>query len=77
MSVSRRGFLRGATAAAAAFLGQPRICSSETRRFVNPLKIPALLEGAPGAEGKLYELSIAAGRSEFLPGYFDTNTRSK
>lgn len=68
MSVSRRSFLRGATAAAATFLGQPQIRASETRRFVNPLKIPALLEGAPGAGGKLYELSIAAGKSEFLPG---------
>jgi blue copper oxidase len=68
MSVSRRGFLGGATAAAATFLVQPRMRASETRRFVNPLKIPPLLEGAPEAAGKLYELRIAAGNSEFLPG---------
>jgi hypothetical protein len=58
----------GATAATATILGLPQICASETGRFANPLKIPALLEGAPGAEGKIYDLSVAAGKSEFLPG---------
>jgi FtsP/CotA-like multicopper oxidase with cupredoxin domain len=69
MVISRRNFLKGTTAAATAtFLSQPQIHAAETGHFANPLKIPALLEGAPGAEGKIYDLSVAAGKSEFLPG---------
>jgi blue copper oxidase len=68
MMISRRDFVSGTTAATAAFFSQSRILASENGRFPNPLKIPALLEGTPGANGKIYELSAAAGKSEFLPG---------
>ena len=50
--VSRRDFLVGTTAATAALFSQPRLLAAETERFPNPLKIPALLEGTPGAERK-------------------------
>ncbi len=66
--ISRRDFVRGMTAATATFLGLPRVRASESERFANPLKIPALLEGTAGADGKIYELGVAAGKSEFLPG---------
>jgi len=61
--------LRGATAAAAAnFLVQPRLFASETGRFLTPLKVPPLLESTAASEGKTFDLSVAAGNSEFLPG---------
>jgi FtsP/CotA-like multicopper oxidase with cupredoxin domain len=68
MTISRRVLLRGATAAAATFFAQPRLSASETRRVVSPLRIPPLLEPTGGPEGKTFELSLAAGRTEFLPG---------
>lgn len=68
MMISRRDFLLGTTAATATFISRPRILAAETGRFPNPLKIPALLEGTPGANGNIYELSAVAGKSEFLPG---------
>jgi len=68
MTISRRTLLQGATAAAATFFVQPRLSASEAGRFVNPLKIPPLLESTAGPVGKTFELSVAAGRSEFLPG---------
>ena len=37
-------------------------------RFVNPLKIPPLIEGAPGEDGKIYDLTVASGKSEFFQG---------
>ena len=66
--ISRRGILLGATAAGAALLtaSQPGLTSAG--RFVNPLKVPPLLEGASGADGKIYELSVASGKSEFRSG---------
>lgn len=66
--ISRRGILWGATAASAAILCRQSVGSAEAGRFVNPLKIPALLEGTPGSGGKIYDLSVASGKSEFLPG---------
>jgi FtsP/CotA-like multicopper oxidase with cupredoxin domain len=68
MTISRRSLLRGATTAAAAFLSQPRLFALETGRFANPLKIPSLLEGAPGVDSKTYELNVAAAKSEFFAG---------
>ncbi len=68
MMVSRREFVVGTTAATAALFSQPRLLAADTGRFPNPLKIPALLEGTPGARGKIFELSAGAGKSEFLPG---------
>jgi bilirubin oxidase len=68
MTISRRAALRGATAAAATFLVQPRLSASETGRFATPVKIPPLLEGTSGREGKVFDLGIAPGKSEFLPG---------
>jgi blue copper oxidase len=67
MTISRRAALRGATAAAATFLVQP-LSASETGRFATPVKIPPLLEGTSGREGKVFDLGIAPGKSEFLPG---------
>ena len=66
--VSRRDFLAGTTAATAALFGQRRLFAAEAERFPNPLKIPTLLEGTPGAGGKIFELNAQAGKSEFLPG---------
>jgi blue copper oxidase len=68
MTISRRGFVGGAAAGAAAYFAPRRLFASEAGRFVNPLKIPPLLEGTTGPDGKAFELSVAAGRSEFLPG---------
>src|SRR5262245_7092533 len=69
MAISRRVFLRsGAAAGAATFLAGPRLFASEAGRFANPLKIPPLLEGAATQEGKIYGLTVGAGRSQFLPG---------
>lgn len=68
MTISRRGFVGGVAAGAAAYLTQRRLFASEAGRFVNPLKVPPLLEGTAGPDGKAFELSVAAGRSEFLPG---------
>lgn len=68
MMISRRGILLSATAAGAALLMASRPGSAAAGRFVNPLRVPPLLEGAAGADGKIYELSVASGKSEFLPG---------
>ena len=68
MMVSRRDFLVGTTAATAAFFSQPRLLAAEPERFPSPLKIPALLEGTSGANGKVFELSAGAGKSQFLAG---------
>ena len=68
MTISRRIFLRGATAGAASFLAHAKVFASEAQRFVNPLKIPPLLESTATPEGKTFELAAAAGKSEFLPG---------
>src|SRR5512143_1195395 len=66
--VSRRDFLAGTTAATAVLFSHRRLLAAAPERFPNPLKIPALLEGAPGAGGRIFELNAAAGKSEFLPG---------
>jgi blue copper oxidase len=68
MTISRRGILLGATAAGAALLTRSRIGAAEARRFVNPLRIPPLLNGEPGPDGKIYDLNVASGKSEFLSG---------
>ena len=69
MKISRRDLMTGATiTAAAAFLGLPRLRAQEIGRFSNPLKIPPLLEGSVAGDAKIYELGIASGKSEFLPG---------
>jgi FtsP/CotA-like multicopper oxidase with cupredoxin domain len=68
MTISRRAFVRsGAAAAATAFAG-PQLFASEAGRFANPLRIPPLLEGVVSPTGKSYDLAVAAGRSQFLPG---------
>lgn len=64
--ISRRSIL-GATVAALASLNSPRRQAVSKERLQNPLKIPALLEGAPDSGQKTYELVVAAGKSEFLP----------
>jgi blue copper oxidase len=69
MAISRRVFLRsGVAAGAATFLAGPQLFASEAGRFANPLTIPPLLEGAATQEGKIYGLTVGAGRSQFLPG---------
>lgn len=64
--ISRRGIL-GAAVATVASLNSLRCQAVSRERLQNPLKIPALLEGAPESGQKIYELVVAAGRSEFLP----------
>ena len=66
--ISRRGILLGATAAGAALLTTWRPGAAATDRFANPLKVPPLLEGVSGVDGKTYELTVASGTSEFLRG---------
>jgi FtsP/CotA-like multicopper oxidase with cupredoxin domain len=67
MTISRRHFLRsGAAAGAASVLAGPQVFASEDGRFANPVRIPPLLEGTVGPEGKTYDLSVAAGKSQFL-----------
>lgn len=68
MTVSRRGFFRVASAGATTFLGPWDLFAAETQGFVNPLKIPPLLESAGGPDGKTFDLGVAAGISKFLPG---------
>ena len=65
--ISRRGILLGA-AAGAALLTASRRGLAAAGRFANPLKVPPLLEGTSGADGKIYELGVASGKSEFLSG---------
>jgi blue copper oxidase len=64
MLFSRRSLLLGAGASTIGGFNMP--CLAAARR--NPLAIPKLIEGAPGATGKLYELETTAGTSNFLPG---------
>jgi blue copper oxidase len=64
MLFSRRSVLLGAGASAVGGFNMP--CLAAARR--NPLAIPKLIEGAPGATGTLYELETTAGTSNFLPG---------
>jgi blue copper oxidase len=68
MTISRRVLLRRGAAAAATVLTGPELFASEAGRFANPLRIPPLLEGIVGPGGKTFDLAIAAGRSQFLPG---------
>ena len=66
--ISRRGILLGAAASGAVLLARSRTGVAEVGRFVNPLKIPPLLEGGSATEGKIYDLNVAPGKSEFLSG---------
>jgi FtsP/CotA-like multicopper oxidase with cupredoxin domain len=66
--ISRRGILVGAAASGAALLTRSRSGVTEVRRFVTTLKIPPLLEGRSATEGKIYDLDVASGKSEFLSG---------
>jgi len=66
--ISRRGILLGATAAGAAFLLASRSGLAAAGRSANPLRIPPLLEGTAGADGKVYDLNVASGKFEFLSG---------
>jgi FtsP/CotA-like multicopper oxidase with cupredoxin domain len=69
MAISRRVFLQsGAAAGAATVFAGPRLSASEVGRFANPLKVPVLLEGVAGPDGKTFDLAVGSGRSEFLPG---------
>ena len=66
MAFSRRNFLIGAATALAVPFGRLRAAD----RFVNPLRIPTLLEGKKnGSAGALhFDLNIASGTSNFMPG---------
>ena len=68
MIISRRKLLMGATVATASILSLPRIRASAAGPFANPLKLPVLIEGTTGAGGKLFQLDVAAGKTEFLAG---------
>ena len=68
MTISRRGILLGATAASAVLLTRSRSGSAQAGRFANPLKIPPLIEGVTEANGKVYDLNVAYGKSEFRAG---------
>lgn len=63
---SRRDFLLGTGATALVGLRGNRIRAEN--RALNPLKIPALLEGKPDSGALRYDLTIAAGKSKFLSG---------
>jgi FtsP/CotA-like multicopper oxidase with cupredoxin domain len=68
-TISRRVLLQGAAAAAgAAALEGPQLLASEAGRFANPLRIPALLDGVAGPDGKTFDLAVTSGSSRFLPG---------
>jgi blue copper oxidase len=66
--ISRRSVFLGAMATGAAFLMASRPCQAVAGRFANPLRIPPLLEGVPGTDGKSYDLDVTSGKSEFRPG---------
>ncbi|RTL51760.1 MAG: oxidase [Bradyrhizobiaceae bacterium] len=68
MSISRRQFVIGSTATAVALFNLRRSFAQQGEQFSNELKIPPLLEGKPSVNGKIYELTMQAGTSEFLPG---------
>ncbi len=68
MMFSRRDLVLGTSATALSILGRSRRVRAATR-FINPLKIPPLIEGNySGAGNRHYALDIAAGTSKFLPG---------
>jgi blue copper oxidase len=67
MTLSRRDLVLGASATALGLLKLPRRVRAATR-LINPVKIPALIEGEKSASGLRYDLDIAAGTSKFLPG---------
>ena len=69
MTISRRVLLAsGAAAGVAAALEAPWLLASDAGRFANALRIPAILEGSDARDGRTFNLAIASGRSEFLPG---------
>ena len=68
MAFSRRNLLLGAAAGTVFGINLPRSSAFAAEQFANPLKIPALIEGKPSKDGKLFELGIQAGTSKFLPG---------
>jgi blue copper oxidase len=69
MTVSRRALLRnGAAAGALSVFASPRLLASEAKRFMNPVRIPALIEGVAGTNGKAFDLGVGSGSSQFLPG---------
>jgi FtsP/CotA-like multicopper oxidase with cupredoxin domain len=69
MTISRRVLLgSGAAAGVAAVLKGPWLLASDAGRFANALRIPAILEGSDARDGRTFNLAIASGRSEFLPG---------
>ena len=68
MAISRRNLLLGAATTAVTGLNLARGLAFAIEHFANPLKIPALIEVAPGEDGKLLELGIQRGTSKFLPG---------
>src|SRR4051812_31425142 len=67
MDISRREILYGAAATVVGALNLPHCRATAAGRFINPLKIPKLIEGVAGPNGKLFELDIMAGTSMFLP----------
>lgn len=67
MTISRRSLVIGATVAAVGSFNVSRTFTRQDDLFPNALKIPPLLDTKPGGE-KIYELEVAAGTSEFMPG---------
>ena len=67
MTISRRSLVVGATVAAMGFSNVSRPLARQDVQFPNELKIPPLLETKPGG-GNIFELNVAAGTSEFVPG---------
>lgn len=65
MILSRRDFIVGAAATMLA-LPSGRVRAAEG--FVNPLRIPSLLESRKDAGARHFDLDIRAGTSNFLPG---------
>lgn len=69
MTISRRVLLgSGAAAGVAAVFKGSWLLASDAGRFANALKIPTILEGSDSRDGRMFNLAIASGRSEFLPG---------
>lgn len=68
MVFSRRELVLGASATALGLVGRSHRVRAATR-FVNPLKIPALIEGKRdrAAGNRHYDLDITTGTSKFLP----------
>lgn len=68
MNLNRRHVLRAIAAAGAAGLVGPSVLAQGRARFVNPLRIPPLLEGRREGARRIFDLDIQSGTSEFFEG---------